>query len=198
MTTALLILLTAFVPVFVQTVGTSDPWRLWIGEYSDEPIQVWNRGMRNTVEKSGGRNLRITGATRVVLITPQHTQFRLVLHASGSSTLDGIRIRMRTTERDYTDNTQGGMVLSIDRSGMRIEEGISVLATADSIHWHLGQPLRIAIEHDGQQTRIAVGCTVFGPFSTLLPATQQTLIEPIGGSDALLLLDDVAAEGINN
>ncbi|MCX8052089.1 MAG: hypothetical protein N3B17_09390 [Chlorobi bacterium] len=198
MTAALLVLLTALVPVFVQTVGTSDPWRFWLGEGTTEPLQVWNRGSLDAVEKRGVRDVRIVGPTRIGLISPRHTEFRLVLYATGSAATDGIRLRMRTTERDYAELSRGGIALTIDRSGVRIEEGTTVLAATDTLRFRAGDPIRIAIEHDGQQTRIAVGCSLFGPFRTQLPATEYTIVEPLGDESSSLQISDVAIEGVRD
>lgn len=195
MGTLLLTIFTLLTPFIVTSIGTRDPYRLWIGEETTYPLRVWNRGPLHAVERIGQRDVRIHGAHRIALITPEHTEFRLAMTVSGSDANDGFRLRFRTTERDYTDLGRGGIALTLNRSGLIITDDDRLLATTDTIRYHAGVPYRIAVEHDGQQVRIAVGCSLFGPYRTDLPATQYTLVESLGSSDAELVLSDIAAAG---
>lgn len=195
MGTLLLVALTVLTPFIVTFIGTRDPYRFWIGEETTQPLQVWNRGPLHAVERLGQRTVRIHGAQRIALISPEHTEFRLALLVSGNDASDGVRLRLRTTERDYTEHGQSGITLTLDRSGLAIIEGNRLLAITDTIRYRAGQSYRIAVEHDGQLVRIAVGCSLLGPYRTDLPATQYTLIESLGSSDAKLVLSDIAAVG---
>ncbi len=197
MSAVLLTLLTIATPFLVSSIGTSDPYRLWLNSNTTAPIQVWNRGSLASVKKQSEQSVLLHGRTRVALIIPTNTEYRLAMIATGNELLDGLRLRMRTTERDYIEQGRSGITLELDRNGLRIlDEQSRVLATADSVQYEPGTPLRIAIEHDGQQTRIAIGCTLFGPFRTMLAATESTIVEPLGSDAASLLLDEVAYDAV--
>lgn len=192
-----LVLLTLATPIAVWQLGTSDPFRFWINEDTTVPLRVWYRGARDGVVKEGSQHIRIHGTPQVVLADPSHTQFRMAMVLSGSASLDGIRIHLRTTEHDLSANGREGITIILDRNGTRIMDGSTLLAQTDSLRYAQSQSLRIAFEHDGLDTRIAIACSVFGPFRTTHAATSQTIIEPLGTPDASLLISDVAAEGVS-
>lgn len=197
MSLVLFTLLTIATPFLVSTIGTSDPYRLWLNRNTTAPIQVWNRGSLSSVKKQSDQSIQLSGRTRVALIIPSNTEYRLAMIATGNELLDGLRLRMRTTERDYIEQGQNGITLELDRNGLRIlDEQSRALVTTDSVQYHPGTPIRIAIEHDGQQTRVAVGCTLFGPFRTTLAATESTIVEPLGSDAASLLLDEIAYDAV--
>ncbi|MCS7000316.1 MAG: hypothetical protein RML15_04975 [Bacteroidota bacterium] len=185
-------------PFVVSTIGTNDPYRFWIGEYSTQPVYVWNRGTLSSVQRDGERSLRLHVPTRVALAIPGQTNFRLAMSVLGNEVLEGVRLFLRTTEHDYTITQQRGIELRLDRNGVQVIDGSRVLISTDSLRYKPGTPIRIAYEHDGQQFRIAVGCTVFGPFRTTRPATTMTLVEPLGADGALLFLENIVAEAVHN
>ncbi|RMF35165.1 MAG: hypothetical protein D6747_03225 [Chlorobiota bacterium] len=194
---AVLFLLTLATPIAVWQLGTSDPFRFWLNEDTTVPLRVWYRGVRAAVVKENSQSIRIRGTPRVVLAEPSHTQFRMAMVLSGSGALEGIRIRMRTTEHNLSTNGDGGITLILDRTGTRIGDGSTLLVQTDTIRYEPSRSLRIAVEHEGKETRIAIGCSVFGPFRSRHPATSQTIIEPLGSADALVLISDIVAEGVS-
>lgn len=197
MSILLLTLLTFATPFVVSSIGTSDPYRFWINATTTAPIRVWNRGTLASVEKFDEHSVRMVGKTRAVLTTPKQTEVRLAMTAIGNEQLEGFRLHLRTTDTDLLQHQRQGITLVLDRQGLRIlDEHQSILASTDTLRYHAGIPTRIAFEHDGQWTRIAVGCTLFGPFRTHLPATEATIVVPIGKDESSLLLKDIAFEAV--
>ncbi|GBD05677.1 hypothetical protein HRbin20_01266 [bacterium HR20] len=192
-----LFFLTLATPIAVWQLGTSDPYRFWLNEDTTVPLRVWYWGERTAVEKEHPQRIRICGTPRVVLADPSHTQFRMAMVLSGGGALDGIRIRMRTTEHDVLANGRNGITLTLDRTGTRIMDGTTLLAQTDTLRYEPSQSLRIAFEHEGMETRIAIGCSVFGPFRTGHPATSQTIIEPLGSGGGCVRISDIVAEGVS-
>ncbi|GIV55719.1 MAG: hypothetical protein KatS3mg040_0487 [Candidatus Kapaibacterium sp.] len=192
-----LFLLTLATPIAVWQLGTSDPFRFWLNEDTTVPLRVWYRGERTAVVKENSHSIRIHGTPRVVLADPSHTQVRMAMVLSGGGALEGIRIRMRTTEHNLSTKGDEGIALIFDRTGTRIVDGSTLLVQTDTLRYEPSRSLRIAVEHEGMESRIAIGCSVFGPFRTRHPATSQTIIEPLGSADAHVLVSDIVAEGVS-
>jgi hypothetical protein len=193
----LLWLLAFSVPYVVQSIGTSDPYWFWINQHTTAPVRIWNRGSLTAVESIEGRSIRIKGTNRVVIVTPSQTNVRLAMVATGNDALEGIRLRLRTTDHDYIDRGQQGVTVVLDRQGVRMYDAQQVVCAAtDTIHYVPGVPVRIAFEHDGEWTRIAIGCTLVGSIRTLLAATESTIVEPLGSSEGMLVLSDIAFEPV--
>jgi len=194
MGSALTVMLAIATPIIVWLIGTADPYRFWINDDTTTPIRVWYRGERRAVERMYSRGIRVHGTPRIILAYSQHTQYRMGMEVNGSASLDGIKIYLRTTEHDLVTAGREGITCVLDRHGIHIQDGSTLLAEIDTLRYDPSLVHKITIDHIGSETRIALGCTVLGPFRTNHPATSQLIIEPIGSNDATLNLREIAVE----
>lgn len=180
--------------LIVSLVGTSNPEELWLRQHTTEPILVWNRGPLSAVERTDGSSMRMRSPLRVALIDTRATQYRLAFQLRCSSGIDSVRLYLRTTERDYAERNRQGIAVTLHRHGLRIADEERTLAESDELN--IATPHRIALEHDGTLTTIAVDCAVFGPYRTQLPATQYTLVEAFGAPSAEWYIENAAVEAV--